>query len=163
MEDLASFVRCYELELEGLTRLAFVACGDLASAEDAVADAVVKVWARWRKDEIENLGAYLRRAVVNELVDRGRRRRRRQAREALIVVGDARSIEDVVVDRESLWRALQGLPIEHRVVLALRYYCDLSESQTAEALGVPLGTIKSRASRGLQLLRVVFTKVGPDG
>jgi RNA polymerase sigma factor (sigma-70 family) len=52
-----------------------------------------------------------------------------------------------------LWTALRELPVEQRCAIALRYLMDLTEAQTAATLGIPVGTVKSRVSRGLEQLR----------
>jgi RNA polymerase sigma-70 factor (ECF subfamily) len=67
---------------------------------------------------------------------------------------DAILPNDAIEDRELLWSELRSLPVEQRVVIALRYLCDLSESDTADLLGVPIGTVKSRMARGMERLRV---------
>ena len=56
-------------------------------------------------------------------------------------------------DRDALWRALATLPRRQRAVVVLRYYEDLSEAETAAALGISTGTVKSQASRALAVLR----------
>ena len=56
-------------------------------------------------------------------------------------------------DRDALWRALQGLPRRQRAVVVLRYYEDLSEAETAAALGISRGTVKSQAAKALAALR----------
>jgi RNA polymerase sigma factor (sigma-70 family) len=154
VSDVAAFARHYEVELDGLVRLAFVVCGDLSIAEDAVADAVVKVWSHWRKGHVNNLGAYLRRAVLNELIGQGRRQQRHRHRDAMSAVDNAVLPDDAIEDRELVWAVLRSLPVEQRAVIALRYLCDLSESETADALGLPIGTVKSRMARGMERLRV---------
>jgi RNA polymerase sigma factor (sigma-70 family) len=154
VSDVAAFARHYEVELDGLVRLAFVVCGDPSTAEDAVADAVVKVWSHWRRGHVSNLRAYLRRAVLNELIGHGRRQQRHRHWDAMIAVDDAILPNDAIEDRELLWSGLRSLPVEQRVVIALRYLCDLSESDTADLLGVPIGTVKSRMARGMERLRV---------
>jgi RNA polymerase sigma-70 factor (sigma-E family) len=160
--DLGSFSVCYRNELNSLLGLAYAVSGDRAAAEDIVAEAVVRVWARWRRDDIDDLGAYLRRAVVNEVIGRGRRRVRWQRRQALVAAEVEARFEDASGDRHVLWEALRALPVEQRAAIALRYLTDLSEAQTADALGVPIGTVKSRVSRGLAELRAHLSEVGHD-
>ncbi len=161
--DLNSFSVCYRNELNSLLGLAYAVSGDRSAAEDIVAEAVVRVWARWRRDAIDDLPAYLRRAVVNEVIGRGRRRARWERRRTLLVVTAAVDAGDHSSDdRHVLWEALRTLPVDQRCAIALRYLTDLSEAQTADALGVPVGTVKSRVSRGLAQLRVHLSEVGHD-
>jgi RNA polymerase sigma-70 factor (sigma-E family) len=160
--DLGSFAVCYRSELDGLLRLAYVVSGNQSTAEDIVAEAVTRVWARWRKDDIDDLRAYLRRAVVNEVIGQGRRRRHRERRAPLLPHPETMSTDRSVDDRHLLWGALLELPVEQRAVIALRYLTDLTEAQTAATLGIPLGTVKSRVSRGLEQLRLTMTEVGHD-
>jgi RNA polymerase sigma factor (sigma-70 family) len=61
-----------------------------------------------------------------------------------------------VADRDALERAFDRLATEQRAVLVLQYYLDLGHPQIAEILGVPLGTVKSRASAGRQALRAAL-------
>lgn len=159
--DIEAFAACYRIELSGLLRLAYTVSGDGSAAEDVVADAVARVWVRWRKDDIDDLRAYLRRAVVNEVIGRGRRRRHREQRAAFPSIDDA-PIEDAVDDRHVLWSALLSLPVEQRAAIALRFLTDLTEAETATTLDIPLGTVKSRVSRGLEQLRVHLSEVGHD-
>jgi RNA polymerase sigma-70 factor (sigma-E family) len=160
--DLNSFSVCYRSELNSLLGLAYAVSGDRSAAEDIVAEAVVRVWARWRRAEIDDLAAYLRRAVVNEVIGRGRRRARWERRRALLAVTALDGGGNPADDRHVLWEALRTLPLDQRGAIALRYLTDLSEAQTADALGVPIGTVKSRVSRGLAQLRVNLSEVGHD-
>ena len=59
-------------------------------------------------------------------------------------------------ERARLLAALDGLPDQQRLVLACRHLLDLSEAETAAALGVRVGTVKSRASRALDALRETY-------
>ena len=64
-----------------------------------------------------------------------------------------------IAQREWLWNELQSLPPRQRVAIVLRFYEDLTEAQTAEAMGVTVGTVKSQVSDALKNLR---KKLGPD-
>jgi RNA polymerase sigma factor (sigma-70 family) len=162
MRDIDAFTACYRIELSGLLRLAYAVSGDASTAEDVVAEAVARVWVRWRKDDIDDLRAYLRRAVVNEVIGRGRRRRHREQRAPFLSIDDRPPIEVAVDDRHVLWSALLALPVEQRAAIALRFLTDLTEVETATTLDIPLGTVKSRVSRGLEQLRVHLSEVGHD-
>jgi RNA polymerase sigma factor (sigma-70 family) len=61
-----------------------------------------------------------------------------------------------------LWGALLALPVEQRAVIALRYLTDLTEAQTAATLDIPIGTVKSRVSRGLEQLRARLSEGDGD-
>lgn len=136
-------------------RLGYLLTGDRDRAEDAVAEAFVKVYRRWRRGGIDNPRAYLRRAVVNEVNSRFRRLAL-ERREAARSWGDdrgARAADEQHADRDALMTALAQLPARQRTAVVLRYYNDLSEQDTAAAMGVALGTVKSSTARGLDRLR----------
>jgi DNA-directed RNA polymerase specialized sigma24 family protein len=101
----------------------------------------------------------VRRTVVN-LCLQGQRRRylERRGLERLRTQPKTASDEtgDVVGRLVDLQGALQALSIEHRAVVVLRFFADLSEEQTAEVLKLPIGTVKSRTSRALKALRSVI-------
>ena len=63
------------------------------------------------------------------------------------------AVDDLVADRDRMTRALLRLPYGQRAVLVLRYWHQLSEQETAEALGNSVGTVKSQANRALGKLR----------
>jgi RNA polymerase sigma-70 factor (sigma-E family) len=137
-----------------LARFAYQLCGDVTMAEDVVAEAYSRVWPRWRRGRVDDLVPYLRRAVVNEVYGRGRRRavERRHAERAGDRPGTGQ-FEAHVGERDALAAALDRLPLRQRVVVVLRVVNDLSEQDTADLLGVPQGTVKSRLSRALDTLR----------
>ncbi len=69
---------------------------------------------------------------------------------------ESKSIDDILITRqeyERLIKAMDSLDTKHRAVLVLRYFNDLSYEEIARAVGIPLGTVKSRISQGLKLLR----------
>jgi RNA polymerase sigma-70 factor (sigma-E family) len=136
-----------------LVRTAYAVAGDLGLAEDAVQTAFAKAYRSWRRiSRLEAPEAYLRRMVVNEVLnDRRLARRRHEVSRAEPPerVGEA---PDPFAGDE-LWEAIAGLPPRQRAVLVLRYYEDLSEQQIADALGCRPGTVKSQASAALATLR----------
>jgi RNA polymerase sigma-70 factor (sigma-E family) len=138
-----------------LLRTAYAVSGDLGVAEDAVQTAFAKAYRSWRRvSRLESPEAYVRRMVVNEVLNDRRRARRRHE-----ITSDAppeRAVlggHDDALGDDSLWRAVTSLPPRQRAVLVLRYYEDLSEQQIADALGCRPGTVKSQASAALATLR----------
>lgn len=139
---------------DALRRFAFALCGNLTQAEDAVAEAYAKVWPRWRRGRVTDLLPYLRRTVANEVYSRHRRNVVAKREEHRQVQRDHdNAFETQIDDHDVLWTALTGLPLQQRVVVVLRVVEDLAEEQVADMLGLPVGTIKSRLSRGLATLR----------
>lgn len=133
--------------------------GDPDQAEDVVAEALAKVYVRWQKGDVRQVGPYLRRAVTNEANSR-LRRRHLERREAERRSGDdrgVRAVDDGAADRDEVWQAIQRLPDRQRQAVVLRYYEDLSEAETAEILGTSVGTVKSQVSRGRARLQELLT------
>jgi len=149
---------------EGIAfRVAYVITRNAADAEDATQEALFKAWralGRFRVDE--PLRPWLLRIVANEARNRRRSagRRERLALRALEISGEAApSPEAVALDdaqRGDLLHALEELPDSAREVLAYRYLLELSEDETAAALDVPAGTVKSRTSRALERLKEAY-------
>lgn len=127
-----------------------------AEAEDLLQDVLERAYRRWPR--IIRNGSpepYVRQMLVNAAVDRGRRLRRRPEAPLSLDAADPTASDQVgqAADRDLLLRALAQLPPRQRAVLVLRYFEDLSEAQTAAAMGCSTGTVKSQASRGLARLR----------
>jgi RNA polymerase sigma-70 factor (sigma-E family) len=157
--DRREFAEVFNTHHRRAVRLAYLLTSDPDQAEDVVAEAFAKVYRRWRRTTIEDVGAYVRRAVANEANSRLRRRYLERDR-AAHRTGDqrgVRQVEDHAVDQDQVWRALQRLPRRQRTAVVLRYFEDLSEQETAEVLGVSTGTVKSQVSRGLDRLEAVLT------
>jgi RNA polymerase sigma-70 factor (sigma-E family) len=145
----------YKTHLQSLLRLAWLLCGDRHQAEDVVAEAFARVFPQWRRGKVTEPYSYLRRAVINEVTSRGRRRAL-EAREERQRSGGARSagpLDEVVAERDVVVQALRRLPVQQRAVVILRYYDDLPERDVADLLGLSLGTVKSHTARGLTRLR----------
>jgi len=139
-----------------------------ADAADAVQDAFVKAYAALpRFRDGAPLKPWLLRIVANE----GRNRRRSAARRAGLAERaaiveprepTARSPETEVIaaeTRSTLFAAIARLRDEDREVIGARYLLDLTEAETAETLGLPTGTVKSRTSRALGRLRSILEEL----
>ncbi len=139
-----------------LSRTAFLLTGDHHLAQDLLQVALSRVADRWRRLRDGAPDAYARRIMVNELTSW--RRRRRYHERPVEAVAEDPAPEDwpsAVIRRVVIGRALARLTPKQRAVLVLRFYEDLSEAATAEALGCSLGTVKSQTHQALSRLRVV--------
>ena len=149
-----------------LVRLAVVLIDQKESAEEVVQDAFLATIRRWHQLRDPSAAqAYLRRAVVNGSRDRLRARRVRRAATAP-EPGHIRSPEDQVLmleEHRALITALRNLPQRQREVLVLRYFSDLTERETAQAVGISVGGVKSSAHRGMAELRRILGDSSPDG
>ncbi len=146
-------------------RTAYLLTGGAAEAEEAAQEGFVKAWrALGRFRPGASFRPWLLRIVANEAHNR-RRSAGRRAQLALraaadLPSGDAAPSPEAallgVEERQRLLAAVNELPEEQRVVISLRYFAELSEEETAEALGLPRGTVKSRTSRALERLREAY-------
>lgn len=135
-------------------RLAWLLTSDAHDAEEVTAEAFAKVYRRWRQGGIDDLAAYLRRAVVNEANSRLRRRYRDRDR-ARRRTGEDRGVvlhDDHGADRDEVFAALRRLPPRQRAAVVLRFYDDLPLAEVATAMDVDVGTARSHVSRGLARL-----------
>ncbi len=133
-----------------MRRTAFLLCGDWHRAEDIVQTALTKlyvVWPRVRKDSVD---AYARKVLVRTAIDE--QRRGFFSRERTVEAVPERAIADQASDLD-LREALDALPPGQRAVVVLRYWEDLSITETARILGRTEGTVKSQAAKGLAALR----------
>ena len=142
-----------------LLRTAYLLCGDQHLAEDLVQVSLARTAARLPKiREVAALEAYVRRAIYHEQVNRWRRHR---VPEDLGPVEEARSTRswmvrpvesDAAEVRVMVREALRALAPRQRAVLVLRFFEDLTERETAAALGCSIGTVKTQSRKALQRL-----------
>jgi len=122
-------------------------------AQDLAQQAFLRCYTKWdRVSAADNRDAYVARVLLNTFRESRRRRwwqERPTARLPETGVADAAAAH---AETDAVDRALARLPQAQREVVVLRYYSQLSERDTAEALGVPAGTVKSRLSRALAQL-----------
>lgn len=151
----AEFHAFFEQHYAALARLAHLLTGDADGADDLAADALLALWRRWdRLRAAEHPAAYARGVVAHLARSRVRSAVRERRRVTLFWARRCEHTEgpDVpaVVDvREALCR----LPFRKRACVVLRYAFDLSEKDTARALGISVGTVKSQTSKGMAELR----------
>lgn len=136
-----------------LLRTAYLLTRDHALAEDLLQTALTKAYLAWSRID-GSPEAYVRKILVNTYTSWWRRKwNGEHPTDELPEQVDADSGRDVTAGMD-LWDALAQLPRRQRAVVVLRYFEDLTEAETAEALGCSVGTVKSQASRALAKLRV---------
>jgi len=152
--------RLYVEHAPAARRFAFLVCGDRQRAEDAVQESFLRIFGRF--GDLRSEAAfphYLRRTIVNVLHTQARREGRDLDRAVVHERLAVRSAPDVAMGHDdALWAALQDLPERQRVALVCRYWLDLTEADTASALGCRRGTVKSLLARGLSALREVMER-----
>lgn len=167
--DREAFCALVERYQEAAFRAAYLVVRDAAAAEDVVQEAFVRAYgALGSFREGQPFRPWLLRIVtnlaLNDVRARGRRRgllarfeRLRQdpepAPEGAVVVGEEQAL---------LWRAINELPGDDRVILYLRYFLELPEREIAAAVGKPAGTVKSRLHRASGRLRAVIEQRYPS-
>jgi len=160
--DVAAYEELVRRYQNLAVRTAYVITGQAADAQDAAQEAFVKAYySMGRFREGAAFRPWLLRIVANEAINR-RRATRRKASLALRVA-ESRPSEDAAPSpeaaalaheaRSELVSALSRLREEDRLVIAYRYFFDLSEAEMADALGCARGTVKSRLSRSLKRLQ----------
>jgi RNA polymerase sigma-70 factor (sigma-E family) len=128
--------------------------GDWPAAEDLVQSALVATWRRWQgSGPIENPRAYVQRVAVTEFLRLSKRRWLGEV--ATDPLPDLLVQDDPFADfdtHQAVRTVLQTLPARQRAVVVLRYFADLSEAQTATAMGCAIGTVKSQSAKALARL-----------
>ena len=158
MSDRPEYDRFVSERSPRLLRVAYLITRNWATAEDLLQSALVKAWFAWARVE-GNPEAYVRRIIVTTHLSWRRRRWTGEVPHQEPAGGWVDSAAQVAdpagayADRDALWRALGQLPPRQRAILVLRFFEDLSEAQTAEILGVAVGTVKGQCSRALAKLR----------
>ncbi|MEU5181299.1 SigE family RNA polymerase sigma factor [Streptomyces longwoodensis] len=164
VDDAASaeFHAFFEAHYAELSRLARLLTGEPDAADDLAADALLALWHRWdRVRAADHPVAYARGVVANLARTRVRSAVRERRRVSLFWSQREERTEDPdvagVVDVQS---ALRRLPFRKRACVVLRHAFDLSEKDTALALGISVGTVKSQTSKGVAELQKLLGAQG---
>lgn len=156
MSDRDSFEEFVTARRGELLRTAYLLTGSHHDAEDLLQTALLKVVPKWRKIS-DHPEPYVRTVLARESISRWRRRRWREVTTDVVPDSPDTDGESPSGD-EALRNALLALSPRQRAVIVLRYYEDLTERQTAERLGIGLGTVKSHARDGLARLRALLAE-----
>jgi RNA polymerase sigma-70 factor (sigma-E family) len=151
--DGADFVEFVRARHARLVRTAVLLGCPVADAEDAVQNALVIAYPRWAQATRGGRpDAYVHRILVNHVIRSRRRRWRGETPTELLPDAPGHALDAAVDTALTVRRALRRLSKDQQVVIVLRFYVDLTEREVAEALDLPVGTVKSRCARGLQAL-----------
>ena len=158
------FDEFYVHEHQRITRALAVTFGDAELAREAVDEAMTRALQRWGTvGRLERPGGWVYRVAINWARSAMRQRRRRRARPLYERDGVELGVSGSVGTEPAVARALRALDLRYRSVVVCRYLLEMSEEQTAAALDVPAGTVKSRLHRAAQLLRVELAHLRDDG
>lgn len=150
---VGSFESFYRVQWLPVFRAVAVGLNDADLAREATDEAMVRAYERWRAvSGMSNPEGWVFRVAMNWAASRLRRRKLR-VRE---IAPEGVSYPPEPTE-PGLARAVKALPRKQRDVVIARYLLDLSEAETAKALDIPVGTVKSRLSRALTSLREELT------
>lgn len=153
--EFEGFVRA---NIESLHRAAYFLCGDTDRAQDVVQVALIRLASKWEKVSAQAPLAYVRKILHHEAVSQWRRARREvlatdhHGRDPATTHRGALDPVSTWIEGSDLRQAVRALPIRQRSVIVLRYLDDLSEADTARAMGISTGTVKSQAHIALKKL-----------
>ncbi|HVL63839.1 MAG TPA: sigma-70 family RNA polymerase sigma factor [Actinomycetota bacterium] len=145
--------RLYEAHAQSAIRFAYFLLGDPEEAQDVVQEAFARALARWTPlRDGSGFSAYLHQTILNLVRKRAARRKIEQRWARNQRPQEPAWLPDVE-QQDALWKALQRLPHRQKAALVLRFYSDLSESDTAEAMKCSPRAVNSLVNRGLASLR----------
>ncbi len=160
-----AFVRLADDHLDAAYRLARAILRDPGDAQDATHDAFLQAWRKW--STLRDPGRFEQwfdKILVNACRNRLRRASRWQAtdisEEIVVASGDPFAQAH---DRDVLGTALETLSVDHRIVVALRYYRDLPVDEIAIRLAIPAGTVQSRLHYALERLHAAIDSANARG
>ncbi len=148
----------YTAHAVAMIRIALIMLGERATAEDVVQDAFFGLYRRWdRLDDPANALTYVRSAVLNGCRDAHRRQARRDRRDRAAArswpeLPSAEAAALIGEDHRRILAAVRRLPDRQREALVCRFYLEMSEEETARAMKISKGTVKSATSRAVAAL-----------
>lgn len=159
--DAEAFDELYHASFARLVGQIYATCGNFSEAQDCVQEAFIRAWDRRRSLDLDQAPeAWVRTVAYRLAVSRWRR-----ARKAFLPPDRSRTPApppEPDVTRVALARALQQLPADQRRAIVLHHLCDLPVAAIATELGVPVGTVKARLSRGRTALAALLSDDSPQ-
>ena len=153
----AAFRDLAEEHLDRSYRLAHVILGNAADAQDATHDAFIQAWRRWPSlRDPAKFPQWFDRILVNTCRDRLRRTTRFRTQDLSADLAAGHDPTGAALDRDVIGLGLASLSPDHRVVVVLRFYRDLTAEDIARVLGIRVGTVHSRLHYALQRLRAAL-------
>ncbi|HZB66809.1 MAG TPA: SigE family RNA polymerase sigma factor [Ornithinibacter sp.] len=154
------FVEYVRARQHMLLRAAYLVCGDLPLAEDLLEGALVKLARQWERVRDEQPDAFVRRILYRDAISSWRNRRPEVVGMDALWEEPPDSWDAEEVERRlDVLRALGGLTPRQRATVVLRYFEDRTEQDTAEILGVSVGTVRSQTHDALRHLRAALPRV----
>ncbi len=160
--DASALAELYDRYGARVYSLACAILGEAMAAQEVTQDTFIKLWEHpesYRYDD-SRFVAWLLMVARHRAIDHLRRERLRSGRTVSIDNGSFPEVLDAAHDVEARWRdlkqVLDALPAEQRDVIVLAYYHGLSQSEIADVLKLPLGTVKTRLRLGMEKLRNVI-------
>jgi RNA polymerase sigma-70 factor (ECF subfamily) len=164
--DLEAFSELVRQRIDQLYGIARLILRDSEGAQDATQEALVAAW----RDlsglrDPDRFDPWLRRLLVNACNQQARRDRRRRHYEGSVTVVEhlAPDPATALADRDQIERGFRDLDPQQRALVVMHFYLDLPLAETAESLGLPVGTVKSRLHRTTRLLRATLDAQSRNG
>jgi RNA polymerase sigma-70 factor (ECF subfamily) len=158
--DRDAFSEIVARSIGRLTGLARLILRDEHAAQDAAQDACMQAWRSLPGlRDVDRFEAWMHQLIVRACLQAIRRNKRVVAAEIRLTPADEPATtggEGTIDAHDQLERALARIPAEQRAVVVLVYYLDLPLADAAAAMGIPVGTAKSRLSRATQALRAAI-------
>lgn len=141
-----------------LRRVVWRATSDPNRVEDIVQEVILRVWKH--APAADNLRAYLITTARHLIVDQHRAAGRRPQQTQLVEVAEPDGALDRALDQVLVEEALGRLQTNHREIVRCLYYERLTVAETSDRVGIPEGTVKSRAYYAVRNLRVILDEMG---
>jgi RNA polymerase sigma-70 factor, ECF subfamily len=149
--DVLSFEQFFMAEHVRLVAIAIALAPDRETAQDVAQETLARAFARWDQVRVlDQPGAWVRRILINLLIDNHRRRTREQAAVVRLLSESSTSIASADVD--GFVAMIRRLPERQRVAVVLRYLDDLSIDDVAYSMNVAEGTVKALLFKARQSL-----------
>jgi RNA polymerase sigma-70 factor (ECF subfamily) len=160
----AAFIRLADEHLDKAYRLARAILRDPAESQDATHDAFVHAWRKWETlRDPARFEQWFDRILVNTCRDRVRATRWQATDISAEVAAASGDPFGQAHDRDVIRNAIAALSPDHQVVVALRFYRDLTIEEIAARLGIPAGTVQSRLHYALKRLHEVIGAADSKG